>query len=202
MPLIETPPDAVAEIYARSVFDLAFERGQQPLAERVAGELEALLDMARQDKRFGEFLSSRILPMEKREGSLKRMLTGKCDDLTRDFLLTLNRKGRLGHLPAITAALDQILQERFGRVEVDVYTAAPMSQGEMSSIRDRLASSLSKQVVVHPYTDESMIGGIRLRIGDQLVDASISSKLRRMRDQLAREGAANLRGKIREVLGE
>lgn len=202
MPLIETPPDAIAEIYARSIFDLSFERGQQALAERVASELESILDMARQDKRFGEFLASRILPMNKREESLRRMLTGKCEELTRDFLLTLNRKGRLGHLPAITAALDQILQERFGRVEVDVYTAAPMAQGELSAIRDRLASALKKEVVVHPYTDESMIGGVRFRIGDQLVDASISTKLRRMRDQLAREGAANLRGKIRDVLGD
>lgn len=202
MPLIESPPDAVAEIYARSIFDLSFERGGQARTEQVAGEVEAVLDIARRDKRFGEFLSSRILPMHKREASLRTILSGKCDDLTRDFLLTLNRKGRLGHLPAIAAALDQIIQERFGRVEVDVYTAAPMGQAEMSSIRDSLGKALKKDVVVHPYTDEAMIGGVRFRIGDQLVDASISTKLRRMRDQLAREGAANLRGRIREVLGE
>lgn len=202
MPLIETPPDAIAEIYARSVFDLAMERGGQTLAESVSGELEALLDLARQDKRFGEFLASRILPMQKREDSIRTMLSGKCEDLTRDFLLTLNRKGRLGHLPAIAAALDQILQEAFGRVEVDVYTAEPMGQEGLSSIRERLGASLKKEVVVHPYTDESMIGGVRLRIGDQLVDASISTKLRRIREQLARDGAANLRGKIKDVLGD
>lgn len=202
MPLIETPPDAIAEIYAKSLFELALERGGQELAERVGGEVEALLDLARQDKRFGEFLASRILPMAKREASLRTILSGRCEDLTRDFMLTLNNKGRLGHLPAIAAALDQIMQDRFGRVEVDVYTAAPMGQPEMSAIRDRLGAALKKDVVVHPYTDESMIGGVRLRIGDQLVDASISTKLRRMRDQLAREGAAKLRGKIRDVLGE
>ena len=201
MPLIETPPDAIAEIYARSVFDLAMERGGQTLAESVSSELEALLDLARQDKRFGEFLASRILPMQKREDAIRSMLSGKCEDLTRDFLLTLNRKGRLGHLPAI-AALDQILQEAFGRVEVDVYTAEPMGQEGLSSIRERLGASLKKEVVVHPYTDESMIGGVRLRIGDQLVDASISTKLRRIREQLARDGAASLRGKIKSVLGD
>jgi F-type H+-transporting ATPase subunit delta len=202
MPLIESPPDAVAEIYARSIFDLSFEKGGQSRAEQIAGELEALLDLARQDKGFGEFLASRILSVETREASLQRILAGRCDELTRDFLLTLNRKGRLGHLPAIAAALDQIIQERFGRVEVDVFTAAPMGQAEMSQIRDRLGAALKKDVVIHPYTDESMIGGVRFRIVDQLVDASISSQLRRIRDQLAREGAANLRGRIRDVLGE
>ena len=202
MPLIETPPDAVAEIYARSVFELALERGGRELTERVAAELEAILDLARQDKRFGEFLASRILPMAKREASLGRILKDRCDKLTCDFLLTLNRKGRLGHLPAITAALDQIVQDRFGRVEVDVYTAAPMPRPDLTALRDRLAGALGKEVVVHPYTDESMIGGVRLRIGDQLVDASLSSKLRRMRDRLAREGAANLRGRMRSVLDD
>lgn len=202
MPLIETPPDAVAEIYARSIVDLAFERGGRARTEQVAGEIEAVLDLARQDKRFGEFLASRILPMAKREKSLRTILSGRFDELTRDFLLTLNRKGRLGHLPAIAAAIDQIIQAQFGRVEVDVYTAAPMGQAEMAAIRDRLGAALKKDVVVHPYTDESMIGGVRFRIGDQLVDASLSTKLRRMRDQLAREGAANLRGRMREMLGE
>jgi hypothetical protein len=55
--------------------------------------------------------------------------------------------------------------------------------------------------VLHAYVDHPMIGGIKLRIGDQLVDASLATRLRALQDQLSSQGLASLRARIASVLG-
>ena len=62
MPLTEAAPDALARTYATSLFELAQSRGGQATIEQVQGELEDVLELARNDRRFSEFLASRILP--------------------------------------------------------------------------------------------------------------------------------------------
>lgn len=200
MPLIESQPDALATVYARSLLELADAGGGQARIESVMGELESVLDMARADKRFGEFLASRVLSTANRAASLRRIFEGNCDDLVLRFLLVLNQKGRLGHIVAIVAAYDALVQERFGRIEVDVFTASPVEFAELERVKARLSTILGKEVVVHPYTDESMIGGVKFRIGDQLVDASLASRLRRMRDRLHTAGGAELRARASRII--
>lgn len=196
MPLTEAAPDALARVYATSLFEMARDSGGgggQAVIESTLGELEDLLEVARTNPQFGEFLSSRILSVDRREAALKSILKGRASDLVMRFLLTLNAKGRLSRLAPIVAAYDELVQESFGRVEVDVYTASPISPDELNLIRDRLRSVLGKEAIVHPYTDGKMLGGLKLQIGDQLIDGSIATQLRRLRDRLDSEGGPKVR---------
>lgn len=196
MPLIEKAPDALAEIYAKSLYQLADEQGGRGGVEAVLGELEDVLELARQDPRFSEFLASRVVPAAQREKSLAQIFKGRASDLTLRFLQTLNQKGRLNHLTAIVASFDRIVQDKFGRVEVDLYTASPISPDELRSIREQLQQKLGREPIVHPYVDDQMIGGIKMQIGDQLVDGSIATQLRRLKDQLGVRGMAAMRAKF------
>lgn len=202
MPLLDTQPDAVANTYARALFDLAIQQGGQERAESMSGELEDIVELARADAHFSEFLASRVLGVKERDASLERIFAGRCSPLVLNFLRLLNRKGRLSHLPPITQAFDALVQEQFGRVEVDVYTPAPIDDAQLRSIRDRLAAALGKEPVIHPYTDPGMIGGVKLRIGDQLIDASVSARLRQMRDRLGTSGGAIVRGRSADLLDD
>ncbi|MFN0132918.1 MAG: ATP synthase F1 subunit delta [Phycisphaerales bacterium] len=202
MPLTESQPDALAQVYARSLYELAEARGGRPAIEATLGELDAVLEIARADASFGEFLSSRVLPREQRRKSLERILKGRVADLTLHFLLTLNAKGRLAHLPAIVAAFDAIVQEKFGRVEVDLYTAAPVTAEELRIVRERLQKALGKEPIVHPYTDGAMLGGIKLQIGDRLIDGSLATQLRRFRDRLSKEGTTAIRARFDRMVSE
>lgn len=200
MPLTHSEPDALSRVYASALFELAMGQGGQAGIEHTLGELEELIDLARTQPAFGEFLSSRILSADSRGKSLKRILTGRVSDLTRNFLLTLNAKGRLSALPGIVAAFDEKVQEAFGRVEVDVYTASPISPEDLSAIRERLRATLGKDPIVHPYTDRAMIGGLKLQIGDRLIDASIATRLRKMRDRFDDQGLAKLRARADRMM--
>lgn len=200
MPMIDTEPDALARVYARSLFELAESEGGQQRIEEIGAELGELVDLARADKSFGEFLSSRIIAGKKRSASLDTILKNRVSDLLRRFALVLNAKERLANLPSIAGAYDQIVQEKFGRVEVDVYTAAPVDRAVLDRVGASLKKTIGKEPVLHPYTDAGMIGGLKLQIGDQLIDASIATRLRRMRERFTGPGAANLRAQAPRII--
>ncbi len=200
MPLSESRPDALAETYARSLFELTEAKGGQAAIESALGELEEVLELARANPAFSEFLSSPALPAAKRAKSLVRIFKGRISDHTAHFLLVLNDKGRLGHLPAIAAAFDALVQAHFGRVEVDVYTAEPIRAEELRTIKDRFQKAIGKEAIVHPYTDGSMLGGVKIRIGDRLIDGSLATQLRRMREQLNTSGSAALRDRADQII--
>jgi F-type H+-transporting ATPase subunit delta len=201
MPLLDSPPDAVARVYAQSLFELASESGGRDTAEQMLGELEDIAELARANPDFSEMLASRVVATGKRDAALTRIFEGKVSPTTLRFLRLLNSKDRLGHLLPILSAFDRVVQESYGRVEVDVFTAAPISPDELRSIRERLSSALGKDVIAHPYTDHAMIGGLKLRIGDQLIDGSVQTQLRNMRDRLTRQGGSTLRSRASDILG-
>jgi F-type H+-transporting ATPase subunit delta len=202
MPLTDSPADALANVYARSLFELAEAKGGQATIEGTLGELEEILELARSDARFNEFLASRVLPVAQRSASLEKIFKGRVSELILRFLQILNEKGRLRHLPPILEAFDALVQEKFGRIEVDVYTAAPISPEDLRAIRDQLQKTIRREPIVRPYTDHSMLGGVKLQIGDRLIDGSLATRLRKFREQLATHGTDELRARAESLIDE
>ena len=130
-------------------------------AEETLGELEDILELARADAKFNEFLATRVIPSESRDASIVKILEGRASDLTTRFIRLLNRKDRLGHLPPIVSAFESMVQEAFGRVEVDLFTAESIDDATRDALRDTLASKLGKEIILHAYTEPAMLGGVK-----------------------------------------
>jgi F-type H+-transporting ATPase subunit delta len=152
-------------------------------------ELREVCGIVRADKRALELFRSPIVDPAKRAASLRRTFGGRVTDTLLNFMLVLNRKGRLAELLAIEDAYDALEQEAFGRVEVDVFTASgSVDEATKSTLAADLRKSLGKDPVMHFYADPAMIGGLKIRIGDQLIDGSVAAQLRRMRSALLDRG--------------
>lgn len=199
MPLIDSPPDALAKVYAGSLFELAESEGGRARLEELSGELDELVELTRAEPQLSEFFASQILPAKARGGSIEAIFRGRLSDVLVNFLLVLNRKERLNQFLPIAAAYDQMVQEKFGRIEIDVYTRYSLQADQLEHIRKRLQNLMQREPVVHAYTNESMIGGVMLQVGDKLIDASLSTRLRKMRDQLIHEGGSRMRSKFEDV---
>ena len=195
------PADAVARVYARSLYELAEEAGGRSKILQVASELEGICELARNNKSFGEFLGSPIIDGARRAASLRRICHEKVTDLSLRFLLVLNEKERLKHLELISEAYDQLVDTALGRIEVDVYTATPIDDKQLDSIKNRISTALGKEAILYSYVDQEMSGGLKLVIGDQLIDGSVASRLRRMNKQLRVRGA-DLAGRIGRIIEE
>ncbi len=201
MPLIETQPDALSEVYARSLRELAFSKGGIDKVRLVLDELQGVLALARDNPRFGEFLSSRIISVDDKKRSINASLKGKCDDLALHFLMALADNERLAKLPGIVGSLVEMVDAVDGRVEVSVTTAAPISEDEVRSLRERIAAKMPGSTpVIKAIVDPSMLGGIRLQVGDKLFDASVQTKLRQLRDQLSLNGLPTVRAAMDRIV--
>jgi F-type H+-transporting ATPase subunit delta len=202
MPLPEVGSNAVTRVYAKSLFDLAMAKGGQEKVAEVGDELEQIIEMTRADSALAELFASPSITTDARGASLARLFKGKISDETYNFLQVMNNKGRLSALTGVVESLEEVAQEKFGMIEADVYTAYPATRDMVSDLTTRLAKALGKQVVVHTYTQPEMIGGVKIKIGDQLLDGSIATQLRKMQDKLTSDGASAMRAKIDRVLGE
>lgn len=152
--------DALAQIYARSLFELAEQAGGTEKVIEIADELGQIGSLLRTDEGLGEFFASPIIDKAKRGESLRRMFADRITDLTLRFLLVLNAKERLGHFTKINAAFEDLVQEAANRVEVELYTPAPLGEPQLESIRSRIQEAIGKTPILLPDTDETMIGGL------------------------------------------
>ncbi|MDA0803853.1 MAG: ATP synthase F1 subunit delta [Planctomycetota bacterium] len=194
--------DEVGKVYAQSLFDLAKTAGGEQSLRDCADELEVVAEVSRGNRTFREFLHSPIIDPEKRAASLEKMFGGTLSDLVVRFLLVVNRKGRLGDLEGILAAYEALLEESFGFVEVTVYTldGKPLEGDSLSVVTAEVERATGRRPVFHDLADPAMIGGIKLRIGDQLIDGSIATRLSRLRTRLIDTGSAAVRENIEKFL--
>jgi F-type H+-transporting ATPase subunit delta len=190
----------VARVYAESLFELAEAAGGMSTVQDIGGQFAGFAEIIRGDRTFAEFLRTPTVDTGSREETLKRALSGRISDLLLRFILIVNRKRRGGELASIEAAYDALVQERLGKVEVDVWTAGPLSPDAVRAIQARVSAAIGKDAVLHAYTEPAMIGGIKLRIGDRLIDGSIAAKLRAMRSSLIETGGAAVRGTYQQYL--
>ena len=147
------------------------------------------------------FFSSPIIDkVTKRSEALSAIFTNKVTDLALRFLLVLNNKGRLDHLRQIEVAYAQLVQEALGRVEVNVFTPRAVDETSLQTIKRNVQEMLGKEPVLHTHVDPSMLGGVKLRIGDQLIDGSVATKLRRLSESVQSKGSMAIREQFETYL--
>jgi len=194
--------DALAHVYAQSLFELATDVGGNEKVLEIADEIEQLVELRTSNFDIATFFSSPIIDCDKRGNALSAIFSNKVTDLMLRFLLVLNNKGRLNHLQQIATAYDQLVQEAMGRVEVDVFTPVAIDADSIQTIKSKVQKLLGKEPVLHSYVEPAMLGGVKLRIGDQLIDGSVQTKLRRLSEAIQRGGSTAIREHIDTYLEE
>jgi F-type H+-transporting ATPase subunit delta len=179
-------PFAVA--YASSLLELATEQKQ---AEQIRAELAGLKQIVKENRSFALFLSDPAISKAERGETLKRILGDQASPLLRNFIGVLNQHGRLGGLVQIADGYDKLLDEQLGKIEVDVTVAQLLAPDQLEEVRKRVGTALKKDAVVRQHVDDSIIGGLIVRVQDKMIDASVKTQLAAMRQQLL--GAASSR---------
>lgn len=179
-------PNAVGKLYAQALIELADEQGQ---LDAVADEVAQLGNLLHDDADLNTLLETPALSTDERAGLLQRLFDGKVSDVLYKLLQVMNLKGRVNELPALVASFAELMDDRNGVVAVDAYVAAPMDAATLERVKAELGTALGgKTVKLEEHIDESLIGGLKVKIGDKLVDASVASQLRAMRNKLVEAG--------------
>jgi F-type H+-transporting ATPase subunit delta len=173
-------PSSTAISYAQALLELAQER---KLTEQVGAELADLRKVIEANPTFGEFLRDPGIGAEERSGVIDRVIKPRVNPLLANFIGVLLVHGRIGLLGQISQAYADLVDRLTGKVEVEVTVPQRLSDAELDQVRQRVNAALGKQSVVQQHVDDSLIGGLVLRVGDKLIDASVRTQLETMRRQ-------------------
>jgi F-type H+-transporting ATPase subunit delta len=177
--------NSTATVFARSLLELAQAQNQ---AEPVGQELKSLRQVVEADPAFLDFFSNPSVGRDARAKIVDDVIASKASPLVRNFVRVANEHNVLRHLPLISEAYDDLLDEMLGKVEVDVTVAQRLTPEQLENVRQKVGQAIKKDAVVHQYVDESIIGGMVLKVGDQVIDGSVKVQLESLRQKLLSAG--------------
>ncbi len=181
---------AVSRRYAQALLDAAEKQGQvDPAIEELE---EVVAEVFGRFPRFTEMMASERVPTSERDRILVEVLGGRASDLMLRFLRVLNRHGRLGLIRAVAAEARLAWDRRNRRIPVLVRSVIPLGDDQIAALRDRLSGLVAGTPILSFSTDPALIGGLVVQIGDQLYDASVRSRLAKLRHRL-------IEGKTHEI---
>jgi len=170
----------LARRYAIAIATLAREQG---VAERVGADLSAIGDSLGGPGQVRDFFESPVIDRPSKERALTEVFDGKVHPIALHALLLLVRKRRETLLRAIVAEYLALEREARGAELLTLETPLPLDPAERDRLLARLEDVYGKKFEVSEVVDPSLIGGLRLMMGDRRIDASISGRL----DALARD---------------
>ena len=168
----------IGRIYAEALFELAKSAGK---IGECYDNLDELNNIYRNEKVFRDFFTSPTINRDQKIAIIHEIFEGSIETLVLNLLCILIRKHRETALDNINAAYRQYRDEDINRVYAEVVTAAKMDDEVVNRLKSELTEKLDKSVIIEEKLNEKIIGGMIVRIGDNVINSSILSKLRRLR---------------------
>jgi F-type H+-transporting ATPase subunit delta len=174
--------EELATVYARSLFDVARDHGKLDV---IAGQLAAFTDALADSEELRVFLYSPYFSTSEIEAGLGKLLTGP-DELFSNFLALLVEKRRMPALPLIRLRFEALLDQANNVLPVAVTSAIALDDQDVKGIGERIAQQTGQRVELTSNVDPDILGGIVLRVGNSILDASIRNRLEQLRKEVAR----------------
>jgi F-type H+-transporting ATPase subunit delta len=182
----ETGVTLLAERYAAALFEIADERRS---LDDVAADLRQLRAMQRDSAELTQLVRSPVLSRAVQGRAIAALAEAAAlSPLVRDFLAVVARNRRLFALSAMIEAYLTRLAARRGEITAEVTTAQPLSEAQLAALGEQLRRSAGRRVAVDFRVDAGLIGGMIVKLGSRLVDATLRSRLQRL--QSVMKGAA------------
>ena len=169
--------------YALALFN-ASESAGEGLTEQIQNELSFISILWEKNAELRTFLEAPQISGEEKDKLLQTTFKGKISELLLQFLLFLLSKGRLENIFGINTQYDRLLKEKEGLVEAQVITASPLDEGLYASLKSKMEKKTGKKVSLIFKLDPEIIGGIRVIVGNQIIDHSIRTELDKLREDL------------------
>ena len=181
-PIADVSAQRVARVYAEALLNAADKQGQ---SDDVVEGLDSLIrDLFQAEPQLEAFLTSSAVGRERKARLIDKVFENKASVLFVDFLKVLNQHERLNLLRPILAAAKELRDERAKRIRVQVRSAVPLANDQENRLRQQLREALKLDPVLQTAVDPELLGGVVVRVGDWLYDASVRARLESIRNQL------------------
>ncbi len=174
--------EEIAQVYARSLFEVAQDQDKLDDVREQIGQFADALEETRELAVF--FFSPYFSTEEKKEGLDTALVDA--DPVVRNFLAVLIENHRMPALFRVRRELDRMWQEENKLLPVQITSAIELDKAVASRIGDEIGRQTGRKVELTSTVDPDVLGGIVLRVGNSILDASVRTRLERLRKQVAR----------------
>lgn len=173
--------EEIAQVYSRALFEVAQQHGK---LDDVREQLGQFTDALEQNRDLAVFFFSPYFSTEEKKDGLRRSVEG-ADQTFLNFLETLLERHRMPAIYRIRAEYERLWDEENKLLPVEVTSAIDLDEATVKSIGDRIGEQTGQRVELTSKVDPSILGGIVLRVGNQILDASIKHRLDQLRKHVA-----------------
>jgi F-type H+-transporting ATPase subunit delta len=166
--------------YAKALLELAVE---QACLETVELDMNAIVATAEGAPDFQVFLNSPVIKADKKNDVMSKLFP-KMQPLTIAFIALITKNGRASVIPAIAKGFQELLENHRGIVSGTLTSASALSKESRDKIIDNLSKSITGKLQLTEMVDANLIGGFVVRIGDNQIDASVATQLRKLKQEL------------------
>jgi ATP synthase F1 delta subunit len=172
--------EEIATVYARSLFEVAQEQKKLEQVHDQLGEFADALDETRELQVF--FFSPYFSTQEKKDG-LKKAVSGT-EEIFENFLELLIEKHRMPAVFRVRRELDRLWEKEHQLLPVEVTSAIELDKQTVKQIGDRIGEQTGQKVELSAKVEPDILGGIVVRVGNSIIDASIRARLEQLRKQV------------------
>jgi F-type H+-transporting ATPase subunit delta len=170
----------VARVYAEAAWNLASQEGKS--LEFLEEFQQFLTEVLGTDSTIEKFLASATISQSDRQRVLDQAFRGQVSDLLYHFLSTLNRHHRLELIRAIGVALQELADRDRNMVATEVRSAVPLNDAQKAEIENLVRARFQVEPRLHLSVDKTLLGGLWIRVGDTVLDRTLKTNLRKLRD--------------------
>ena len=174
--------EEIAVVYSRSLFEAALDADKLDVVREQLGEFSDALDANRELQVF--FFSPYFSTQEKKDG-LQRLIDG-ADPLFLNFLELLVENHRMPVIFRVRRGYDRLWESHNRLLPVEVTSAVALDEQTVRGIGDRIAEQTGRRIELSSIVEPDILGGIVVRVGNQVLDASIRTRLDSLRKQVVR----------------
>jgi F-type H+-transporting ATPase subunit delta len=174
--------EEIAQVYARALFEVAMERD---ILDEIHDELGAFTEALDVNRELAVFFFSPYFSSEEKKNGLERAVTG-ADPAFMNFLQALLERHRMPAIFRIRARFEQLWDEENKLLPVEVTSSVELDKEIVQSIGERIGEQTGQKVELSSRVDPDILGGLVVRVGNFVLDASIRNRLNQLRKQVAR----------------
>ena len=174
--------EEIAQVYARALFEVACERD---VLDDVRDQLVQFAEAVEGNRDLAVFLFSPYFSTQEKKEALQKSVQG-ADEQVMNFLEALLERHRMPVIFRIRDRFDQLWEEENKLLPVEVTSAIELDSSTVESIGKRIGEQTGRKIQLASRVDPDILGGIVLRVGNFVLDASIRNRLNQLRKQVAR----------------
>lgn len=172
----------IASRYAEALFQVGEESNS---TTKLYEELNAVLDILKSYKNFYNVLKSPLISKGEKKEIIENVFNNRIENDLKNFFKILIDKERISSLELIQKSFKDLLNENNNIVEGKAITAIPMSKEEIKKLEENLSSKYNANIILENIVDETILGGVLVRLGNKEIDGTIKTRLENLKQELS-----------------